>query len=273
MSPATPQVVIDSTPSLVPSTPTRVDSNLSATISAALAGASLPVGYHNVSLLVAGQWATVPQTDPGALLVGCATNYYGFPSETCLPCPAGAFCDGFSHFTPTPAWVAAYATALPAAPAYALYNGPSFSGPAGTNVDPRGNGVHTYPRPLPGFYSLNGTMAPLCPSPSARLTCIVACLPAAACTGDNHCAEGYASTPPMYRCASCATGFYPASGTCIKCPDSPAALFIGFALIIVAGAAGGYALNAKGINIAYFSIALNFYQARRGERERERERE
>lgn len=95
---------------------------------------------------------------------------------------------------------------------------------------------------------------------TSRPTCIVACLPAAACTGNNYCADGYASKAPLFRCASCASGYYPATGSCIRCPDSPAALFIGFALILISAAVAGYILNSKGINIAYFSIALNFYQ-------------
>ena len=138
-------------------TPTRLDTGSAASISATLNSASLPVGYHNASLLVAGQWASVAWTDPAALLIGCAVGYYGFPSETCLPCPVGAFCDGFSHFTPTAGWMAAYAVPLPSAPAYALFNAVGAGSPL-TNVDPRGSGVHTYPRPLAGFYTLNGTM-------------------------------------------------------------------------------------------------------------------
>jgi hypothetical protein len=77
----------------------------------------------------------------------------------------------------------------------------------------------------------------------------------------NSCADGYASLPPMFRCSSCATGFYPgSSGECIKCPSSPAALFIGFAIIIAAVAGIGYFLSRKGVNLAFISIGVDFFQ-------------
>ena len=43
---------------------------------------------------------------------------------------------------------------------------------------------------------------------ASRDLCIVPCAPASSCQGDNYCAPGYASKPPMFRCASCAPGFY-----------------------------------------------------------------
>ena len=51
--------------------------------------------------------------------------------------------------------------------------------------------------------------------------------------GDNYCAPGYASKPPMFRCASCATGFYLSAGACIRCPDSPVALVVAMALLCI----------------------------------------
>jgi hypothetical protein len=64
----------------------------------------------------------------------------------------------------------------------------------------------------------------------------------------------------MFRCASCAPGYYPAGSGCVKCPDSPAALFIGFGLIILAAAAIGWFLNRKNVNIAFLSIGVDYFQ-------------
>lgn len=160
-------MLLDDNPALVPSIPLRMDA--SAAITFSLVGEGMRVGYHNTSLFVAGQWASMPSTDPAALLIGCAgggtTGYYGYPSETCLPCPSGGVCDGFQRFVPTSAWINSYAVPLPASPGYAQYAGimdssiTAFAAAAVlTNVDARGAGVHFYPRPLAGFFDLNGSM-------------------------------------------------------------------------------------------------------------------
>jgi hypothetical protein len=78
-------------------------------------------------------------------------------------------------------------------------------------------GVHTYPSPKAGFFNLNGSMASACPAgmqvPS-RDVCLVGCLDEA-CIGDNRCSEAYTSKPPLFRCSSCAKGFY--NNGCVAC--------------------------------------------------------
>lgn len=76
----------------------------------------------------------------------------------------------------------------------------------------------------------------------------------------NDCGAGYVSLPPLYRCSSCAPSFYLLNSKCVRCPDSPAAIFIVFALAVVVGAAAGYILNKKSINIAFLSIGFDFMQ-------------
>jgi hypothetical protein len=94
--------------------------------------------------------------------------------------------------------------------------------------------------------------------------CMVPCSPSSACIGDNICAVGYASLPPMYRCASCASGYYVSAGNCIKCPDSPYALVIGFILVVMAAAGLAAFLNRKGVNVAVLSLGVDYFQVRAG---------
>jgi hypothetical protein len=93
-----------------------------------------------------------------------------------------------------------------------------------------------------------------------RDACVVPCEPPEACLGNNFCALGYQSKPPMYRCASCALGFYSSGGVCVKCPDSPAALVVGVVLLLLVVAGAGYWLNKRQVNIAVMSIGIDFFQ-------------
>ena len=222
--------------------------NLVCTIDASRSAA----GFANVTVLVAGQTGKVA---PGAyLLLVCDTGFYGRMGESCLPCPAGnanpalsgAVCDGYREWLPV--------------------------------LSDR----FAYPRPLPGWFNLNSTdsftqsldtaagrargstsMIGSCPTgfqDAGRDVCIVPCEPASSCVGDNFCAFGYASKPPMFRCASCAAGFYKSANQCIKCPDSPAAVIVVVALVIVLLIAAGYWLNKRQINLAVISIGVDFFQ-------------
>jgi hypothetical protein len=57
--------------------------------------------------------------------------------------------------------------------------------------------------------------------------------------GEDKCGLGYASTPPLYRCASCIKGYYRLAGKCRKCPDNPWILVVSFIVgIFVAAGAG-----------------------------------
>jgi hypothetical protein len=106
-------------------------------------------------------------------------------------------------------------------------------------------------------------MRSACPAAFAvagRAWCIAPCEPREACSGDNFCAYGYASIAPAYRCASCAPGFFKRGGSCAKCPDSPAGMFVGFILLIIAIGAVGFVLNKKQVNLAVVSIGVDYLQ-------------
>lgn len=95
---------------------------------------------------------------------------------------------------------------------------------------------------------------------SGRASCIVPCVPADACLGDNTCAAGYISTAPYYRCASCAPNYYHLGTTCAQCPSNPYLLIAGVALVFIVIAAIGYILNSYGVNVGYISIGIDWAQ-------------
>ena len=102
--------------------------------------------------------------------------------------------------------------------------------------------------------------APLgCPPAIAipgRSWCIVACSPPSSCLGSNFCGVGYGGA----RCDTCSDGYYQRSGECVLCPASPAALFIGFAIIVLAAAMGAYWLNKKAVNTTTVAIGVDYFQ-------------
>lgn len=107
------------------------------------------------------------------LLFACARATFGGVGETCLNCPFGASCAGYSDRTLN----------------------------------------HTYPVALHGFFNLNADMRMACPPSVAsafpgRDVCIVTCEPDA-CVGSNKCAEGYESRPPSWVCAAPAAATAP----------------------------------------------------------------
>lgn len=239
------------------------------------------VGYKHVQLAIAGQETTLSASDARSLLVVCAPGSYGHTGEACAPCPTGATCAGY---------LASYGADIRAA---ALNSSAAASGEAVAwqgNTEVRGarprweplewlkpapftlqvdvGGMHTYPQPMAGFFDLNGTMASACPSAMIvpdRDVCVVPCIPAAACTGgaaNGGCADGYTSVAPYFRCGSCAPGYYSDNGSCIRCPSSPAAIYVGFALFICFGAGAAYWLDKKNVNVAFASIGMDYAQVR-----------
>lgn len=169
----------------------------------------------------------------------CSNGFFGRPGENCLPCPTGAVCYGYvSEVVPTfPSLADGYVVAAA--------------------------GLHYYPIPLPGFFDLNDTLKGICPAGSGvpgRDSCVVGCSPPEACAGGNLCAAGYASKAPTFRCGSCDKGFYASGGRCIKCSSSPVMLVVGIALIVIAAGGAGYFLSRKGINLAFLSIGVDFFQ-------------
>jgi hypothetical protein len=224
---------------------------------------SIPAGVNNVSISIAGQsgynsaWS--PPVDKkdfsappfGAFIVACERGSYAAVGETCLPCPGnfgagfiGADCDGFKDFS-------------------------SFGNLTFKNR-------FSYPRPRAGYYNLNSSdrntlkwgsdgesQMPACPDgfqDAKRDVCIVPCDPPESCLADNVCSFGYASKSPMWKCSNCDTGFYRRNVECVKCPDSPWALVIGFTLLVIFAGIVGFVLSQKGVNIAVISIGLDFFQ-------------
>ena len=130
---------------------------------------------------------------------------------------------------------------------------------------PRGgtcDGWQAEPRSIPGWYNLNNTKDACVPERMHRTVCnnLLPCEPKFACTGNNECALGYASKPPMFRCSSCATGYYRRAGECVECPDNPWILAIGFFLGAVGACVVGYVLNAAQVNLAFVSIGIDYFQ-------------
>jgi len=83
------------------------------------------------------------------------------------------------------------------------------------------------------------------------------CEPVESCLGSNKCAEGYTAA----RCAECIQGkYYRVNGECIKCPDSPWALFIMFVLVALAALGGAFIMHKKNISLALISIGLDYFQ-------------
>jgi len=93
-----------------------------------------------------------------------------------------------------------------------------------------------------------------------RDLCIVPCMPPTSCLADNICAEAYTSKAPMYRCASCAKGFYRRNGECERCPQNSAAQFIILLFMAMIAAAVAYWMNRFNINPAFISIGLDYFQ-------------
>ena len=201
------------------------------------------VGHKNLTYAIVGQRNINYPDELGSVFTVCAATYFGRPDETCLPCPDGAVCAGFDDRLRDP-------------------------NDNQTYID---RGVHTYPRPKATFYNMNSSdskssgMYRTCPETVANVypgrdVCVVACSPPEACLGDNYCAYGYRSVAPYFRCATCDIGFYKRANECVKCPDSPWALVIGFAMLVMFGGLLAYTLNKMKINLAFISIGIDYFQ-------------
>lgn len=249
------------------------------------------VGYKDVQLVVAGQATGLSAADPQSLLVVCAPGSFGHTGETCSSCPTGATCAGYLASYGADLRAAALNSSLVASGDTLLWLGntevrqaPELAEwqrnappPPRPPPDPHplqidAGGMHTYPQPEPGFFDLNGSMASACPAGMrvpGRDVCVVPCFPSEACTGgsaNGGCADGYVSLAPFYRCGSCAPGYYGDNGSCVKCPSSPAAIYVGFALFICLGAAAAFWLDKKNINVAFASIGMDYAQVLLGRR-------
>ena len=250
--------------------PVNARQDVSTIVSCLVDWRALPAGVSNVSLTIAGQTAlsgaNATSGDAfGVFVLACKQGSYAHVGEPCLPCPA--------QYPDTPALTGAACDGYDARSA------------AGAQLPPRPplpfEARFPYPRPLKGWYNLNSSDANTlkwgswggadpaasqmlaCPDgfrDHGRDVCLAPCDPPESCLGNNLCAPGYASKPPLWKCAGCDAGFYRRNGECVKCPDSPWALVIGFTLLVAVAGGLGYFLNQKGVNIAVVSIGLDFFQ-------------
>lgn len=197
---------------------------LDAGIEFGLTGLELTAGPKDARVVVASQTGLSTNTSLNALQVFCEKDYFAKRGEFCLACPTGGSCSG---------------------------------------------GL-SYPVAKAGFFNLNSTYAAADACPASALVlnrdgttrdvCLVACAPAEACIGANQCAEAYRSTAPAYRCNTCAPKFYKRASECIKCPDAPIMLVVGFLLLAAGLAFIGYLLNRYKVNVAFVSIAIDYFQ-------------
>lgn len=192
----------------------------------------LKVGFKNVTILVAGQYGHVYEEE-GAFEAQCTKNFYGQTGEWCLPCPDGAYCDGFKD---------GVATEPMALEGFWNINSSNAEGRCVEHREHRAYCNH-----------------------------LVGCEPKDACLGDNICKPGYASAEPWFRCATCdkcyqekptdpCQMFYKQHGECVECPDNAIVLVIGFIVAVVFLAAVGYVLNKKNMHLAFLSIGVDYFQ-------------
>ena len=133
--------------------------------------------------------------------------------------------------------------------------------PTGADCD----GAFAEPRAQEGWYNLNTTLREEGRCHERRqhrdmCNYVVPCEPKEACIGDNHCAVGYRSTAPVYRCADCDEGYYRRAGECVECPDNPLLLVIGFLVAALCLCVAGYIMNKKAVNLAFLSIGVDYFQ-------------
>ena len=236
-----------------------------------------------------------PSSQP--LVFVCSQGYFAHSGETCLSCPTydenpsliGADCETPAVGTP-PVSPDPYNFLWP------CWLQPVSGQSKNISVDNFASSF-LYPRPRAGWFDLSQAavswsivmserggerltadrvnMAAACPQPKpygsyydstefadyqSRDVCIVPCLPASACLGENKCALGYISTPPSFRCATCDISYFVSAGYCIKCPDSPTAVIVLFLLFIGFIAVAGYYFNKHQVNVAMISIGVDFFQ-------------
>jgi hypothetical protein len=131
--------------------------------------------------------------------------------------------------------------------------------PVGTECE----GGEEEPVSLAGWYVMRGAAPSECHSRRThRDWCVnpAPCEPPEACLGNNECAVGYADKAPMYRCSSCALGYYKRAGLCKECPDNAWMLMVGFGVMAIVGAAVGYQLNKRGASLAFLNIGVDYFQ-------------
>jgi len=224
---------------------------LRSTVAIPVSTYNITVGHKDVYVGVAGLIGVLPARTQSSLYIVCQNGTFGRVGETCRKCPNTARCEGFVRKVEQDL----------------VAQNANFSLPEVYNR------AHLYPEALATYYNMNmsdafnpdGRMDANCPELirnqfPGRDVCVVGCLPPEACLGGNICSDGYTSKPPYFACSSCANGYYRRGMECIRCPDSPWMLVIGFVLLAVSMCVGGYILNKHNVNIAFLSIAVDYMQ-------------
>jgi hypothetical protein len=146
---------------------------------------------------------------------------------------------------------------------------PGYFGASGELCEPCYDGAKCLggamePLSLPGFFIGNlslETRSDPCRH-KTRVRCLAprACDPPESCIGEDQCSAPYINVAPVYRCATCADGYYRLAGKCRVCPNNPWVLVVAFIVIVLAVAVVGYVLNRKSVNIAFLSIGIDYFQ-------------
>jgi hypothetical protein len=84
--------------------------------------------------------------------------------------------------------------------------------------------------------------------------CVVSMSDSASMVGTCEC-----ETPKLCALCSVRTHFR-LNNRCQGCPDNPVLVIVGFVLVVLSMVVGGYWLSKKNINLALFSIVLDFFQ-------------
>lgn len=207
------------------------------------------VGYHNMTMNVAGQIMTLSD-DPHTNLVlysalftfeaYCLPQFYANVSEYCLACPVGAICaqckqgkqllpDGTEQVICTIKYV----------------NEP-YAKPGWWNLFQLTHYPDRSINPLVAPERLNRVYSPF----------FVPCQPQASCLGNNVCAKGYTAI----RCAICATQFFRLDGVCVPCPNNAILLVVVFVAACLMLMGFGFVLNKKKMHLAFVSIGVDYFQ-------------
>ena len=214
------------------------------------------VGLKNVSVLAANR--TVPvffyEEENGQSLVDfrCPANSMGLRGELCTPCQG---------FDPTSQSVGVQGANCPGGeldvdlavslPGWWRFN----SSTALQCASALQEGRIASPNPSWGWAALNPATG-LVAVPDPGCPVFVACEPFDSCLGANVCSSNYKGD----RCQECATRFYRVNGICIKCPDSPWATVIIFAVLALLALFAAYMLNSKNVNLSLISIGTDWAQ-------------
>lgn len=208
----------------------------------------LPGGLHVVRMTMVDRVTTLDPSDglTAGLYTACAAGFYGLfavpGQQACRNCPRGAGC--------------AEGVGLPPIAEPGFYN---MGLPARSNASGSGDRER---QSVVGVAALGPSACPadVVVSIGRPLACVVPCDPPESCLGDNMCADGYASTAPVYRCASCAAGFFRTSGVCNKCPAVGSLTLSLLVLAVLGSLLLLYILSNNDIRLGSADLVLEYAQ-------------